>query len=66
MSNVTHNVKTKIDGKYVQFGNIQQGDRGQRLGMKATAACKKMVAEAPVDTFLNVLIFENTPRGDGQ
>ncbi|HZZ77470.1 MAG TPA: hypothetical protein VFE62_03065 [Gemmataceae bacterium] len=66
MSNIKYNVKTKIDGKYQTFGNIQEGERGMRLGMKATAALKKMVADAPEDTYLNWLIFPNDRQGDGQ
>jgi hypothetical protein len=56
-------VKTKIDGKYVTFGNIQHHEKGPRLGLRMTAQFKKMVAEAELDSWLNYLIF-NDDRGE--
>ena len=64
MTNIKYNVKSKIDGKYVQFGNIQEGDRGLRLGLKTSAAFKKMIADSPDDAWVNLLIFENDRKGD--
>ena len=61
---IKYNVKAKVEGKYVQFGNIQEGDKGMRLGMKATAELKKLVSEAQVDSYINWLIFPNDRAGE--
>jgi hypothetical protein len=50
-------IKTRIDGKYVTVGNILEGEKGPRVGLRMTEQFKKMVAEAPADTYLNLLVF---------
>ena len=63
--NIKYNVKTKVDGKYVQVGNIQEGDKGLRLGLRMTAQFKKMVADAEIDSWQNYLLFLND-RSEGE
>ncbi|CAN5446423.1 hypothetical protein BH10PLA2_BH10PLA2_08320 [soil metagenome] len=50
-------IKRRVGMKHETIGNIVVGENGPRVGLLVTAAFKQLVADAPMESCLNFLVF---------
>lgn len=59
---MNYKISSKRGMKWMQWGNIKQGEKGLRGGIKKTPEFVKWVEETPDGEFMNFLLFPDEPK----